>query len=214
MKPVFALLLFALTLGSPQFSRASLLISYTVDQTGHLLDGATITSRASGNFTWTVPTGFNPSFRYAAFNATWTTTSSGATGPGSIWNGDYTFFPSGGWTNIGIRHTSTLVTAAARFTDTGTTSPSGWSDGSKVFSYQVTDESVGPLPDIGDPVLLPSDGTPNYRGGVSHTSGGIAFATISTGSLGGGFMATIPEPSKMALIVWGRMTMLGQRRRK
>lgn len=137
----------------PGSSRAALVFSYEVTEAGHLLNGATVTSTATGDYTWESPAGLSASNQYAAVDEPWTTRISGATGPGAEWNGDYTF--GGPTINLGVIWHSLGHLRLAAFSAPGTLiQPPIWTNGTNSFRFNIVSEGNGAPPADAAPVVF------------------------------------------------------------
>lgn len=182
-----------------QTGAADIIASYTVTESGHVLEGATVTSTAQGDFEWTSPAGFPTSSQYAALNSSWVTTISGAVGAGAAWNSTYMFEPTSFYPNVGLRFVSTgQVNVVSGLTNSGGSIVSRWTNGTNSFTYQLKSLGNGTPPVDGSPVELSLYTfvleNLQSRGGTAPTfftptSGGIVVASSS-----------VPEPSSLSLL--------------
>ncbi|MCA9128256.1 MAG: PEP-CTERM sorting domain-containing protein [Planctomycetales bacterium] len=182
-------------------AHADLILSLTVNQSGHLLDGATISSIAPGDFSWEISAGFNSSRRYAAVNAPWTTTIQNATGAGAAWNGTYSLDNGVGGLNTGrqpgIRWSGNVIATGA-LNSSGGSASAAWTDGTNRFFFSISGTDSFTLPNTGTPVSFANTNLSNVN---FFRNDGIApsFAANPSGT----FSATVtavPEPNSIACV--------------
>ncbi len=187
----------------PTIAKADVSFSFLVNQAGDPLDGATISSSTPGSFTWGSPAGFIGTNQYAAINAPWETTISGASGAGAAWNGTYSFVPNGTTPNIGVYWDDVGdVFGAIAMTPTGDLfGSSRWTNGTNTFDFELYSGGNG---------LPPADGTALDFSALTFELGNFAYVsgpappTFSpNGTASASATAAVPEPSTFALLGLG-----------
>lgn len=196
-------------------AQADVIFDFEITQAGHLLQGAHVTSTATGNFNWESPAGYTATSQYAAVgDSIWQTVISGATGSGAAWNGTYTYDSLASFPNVGVAYFSHgLLLGPTRLSATGSTNTPRWISGGNSF-FLAMRSTGNPAP--------PADGTPVDFSGMTWTvnsfqkSGGSApdfglaagIATVTA------TVTAVPEPSSFALLGLGGIGLLVRRRRK
>lgn len=185
-----------LTLSTTNNAFADLMFSVEIMAPGNLLNGATLTAEAPGDFTWETLTGqSNPDRRYGLVNDRFTTTISGATGSGSVFNGTYT---SGA--NVGPVFLPSGFIQFVRFNNSGVTRAANWSGGGNTFTWFMTFSDAPSQPAPGDPIAFDLD----LLTGIQLVSNTGAFAPITDTSLvvarAVATSSAVPEPSSFLIL--------------
>lgn len=198
---------------------AGLVIRAEVTQAGHVLNGATIESSVSGDFTWEAPFGGSKAAsRYAAFNSPWETTITGATGAGALWNGTYEYELTVNQPNVGIRvsHVTNQLYAVAAIGVLGDSFVPYWVDtvAQRSLTYRLT-VSYDPLPVTGSPVVFNSIVAATLALTSHQAAGASHFNTPSswTGTISS-TAGAVPEPSSIALMGLGGIGLCVHRMRR
>jgi hypothetical protein len=189
-------------------SHAGIVVSYTVNDASHLLNGATVASTTADADTWVA---LGP--HLFAGSADTSIAISGATGAGSVWNGSYSYT---GTENVGIYDNGGFMFGPLEF-DNGDISAPIFGDGS---GNQLTFRAflfAGATPNAAGDSVIQEHFSPNFTSFFNFGSAG--GSNPIWGAAGGGtgtvtVTSSVPEPTSMLMFAASGSILMIRRRRR
>jgi hypothetical protein len=191
-------------------SHAGIVVSYTVNDASHLLNGATVASTTADADTWMA---LGP--HLFAGSADTSIAISGATGAGSVWNGSYSYT---GTENVGIYDVVGFMFGPAEFVDGDTVANIPiFGDGS---GNQLTFRAflfAGATPNAAGDSVIQEHFSPNFTSFFNFGSAG--GSNPIWGAAGGGtgtvtVTSSVPEPTSMLMFAASGSILMIRRRRR